>query len=378
VALGEKHRKRGLHGGAEGEIGVGDDFEPIERGTNQCVGAGDREPGDFHLGEGRDFRKAAESEGERFGVGGESFAGRGVEGEVEEHFVDDEREIVFLAERVEAGDLFGLHVGTRGIVGMNEQDGTCARGDGAFERLKINEPAVGVGKRVGNQANILEIGEKFEERVAGLGEKELVTGIAEKAEDVGIGFAGAGGKKKRFGIDGGLMVVEVVASDFAAGGEGTFGLRVIGESGRILKGGKDSVRIVMKAAFCGVGSGEVEDGNASGAEFVDGESESIGGERPVGAGGEHGESLVVSFWRLVRIARPGPTADSVQRRGRIGNFAGVKRVRYIGRRERGCRISAVVAFGILQACLPVFRITSIQEDPRFFTMGWVLHIIRTH
>ena len=325
-----------------------------------------------------DFGEAAEGEGERQGVCSEGLALPGVESEVEEDFVGDEGEMVFQTESVEAVQFFGLDVGASGIVRMNEEDRTCARGDGAFEGLKINEPAVSVGKRVGNQANILEIGKKFEERVAGLGEKELVTGIAEKAEDVGIGFAGAGGKKKRFGIDGGLMVIEVVASDFAAGGEGTFGLRVIGESGRILKGGKDSVRIVMKAAFCGVGSGEVEDGNASGAEFVDGESESIGGERPVGAGGEHGESLVVSFWRLVRIARPGPTADSVQRRGRIGNFAGVKRVRYIGRRERGCRISAVVAFGILQACLPVFRITSIQEDPRFFTMGWVLHIIRTH
>jgi len=37
-----------------------------------------------------------------------------------------------------------------------------------------------------------------------------------------------GGEEEGFGIDGGLVVVEIIAGDFAASGEGAFGLRVVG------------------------------------------------------------------------------------------------------------------------------------------------------
>jgi len=100
VALGEESGECGLGGGAEGEIGVGDDFEALEGGADLGVGAGYRKPGDFHLGESGDFGEPAQGEGEDFGVCGEGFARRGVEGEIEEDFVDDEREIVFFAESV--------------------------------------------------------------------------------------------------------------------------------------------------------------------------------------------------------------------------------------------------------------------------------------
>ena len=89
MALGEEHRESGLGGGAEGEEGVGGDFEAIEGGADLRRGTGDGEPGDFHLGESGNFGKAAEGEGEDFGVGGEGSARSGIEGEVEEDFVDD-------------------------------------------------------------------------------------------------------------------------------------------------------------------------------------------------------------------------------------------------------------------------------------------------
>jgi len=89
VALSEEGGEGGLGGGAEREIGVGDDFEAVEGGADLGGRSGDGEPGDFHLGESGNFREAAEGESEDFGVGSEGFSGRGVKGEIEEDFVDD-------------------------------------------------------------------------------------------------------------------------------------------------------------------------------------------------------------------------------------------------------------------------------------------------
>ena len=41
VALGEKRGEGSLGGGAQGEIGVGDDFEAIEGGADLGIGASD-------------------------------------------------------------------------------------------------------------------------------------------------------------------------------------------------------------------------------------------------------------------------------------------------------------------------------------------------
>jgi hypothetical protein len=203
---------------------------------------------------------------------------------------------VFFAESVEASEFFGLDVGAGGIVGVDEKHGAGARGDGFFERLEIDEPAVGVGERVGEEADVLQAGQEFEEGIAGLGEKEFVAGVAKEPESVGVGFAGAGGEDEGFGIDRGLVVVKIVAGDFLAGGEGAFGLRVVGERGGILEGGEDGSGIVVEAALGGIGGGEIEEWDVGGAKFVQGKSERIASEEPVGAGGEHGRKWsVISF-----------------------------------------------------------------------------------
>ena len=288
MALGEEGRESGLRRGTEGEIRVGDDFEAFEGGTDKSRGTGDGEPGDFHLRKRGDFGEAAEGEGERQGVGGEGFARLSAEREVEEDFVDDEGQMVFQAEGVQTVERFGLDVGTGGIVGMNEKNGAGTWGDGAFEGMEVDEPAVSVFEGVRDELDVLKAGEKFEERIAGLGEEEFVTGIAKQTEDVRVGFAGAGGEEEGFGINGGLMVVEVVAGDFTAGGEGAFGLRVVLQGVGIVEGGEDGIGVVLEAALGGIGNGEVEDGNAGGAKLVEGDGEGVAGERPVGAGGEHG------------------------------------------------------------------------------------------
>jgi len=75
-------------------------------------------------------------------IGGKGFAGLGIEGKIEEDFVDDQGKIVFFAESVEACEFFGLNVGASGVVGMDEDNGSGARGNGAFEGLEIDEPTV--------------------------------------------------------------------------------------------------------------------------------------------------------------------------------------------------------------------------------------------
>ena len=198
---------------------------------------------------------------------------------------------------------------------MDEKDRACAWRDGVFEGLEIDEPAVGVGEGVWDEVDVLQAGEKFEEGIAGFGEKEFVAGIAEEAEGVGIGFAGAGGEEEGFRIDGGLVVVEIIAGDFLAGGEGAFGLWVVGERGGILEGGEDSGGIVVEAALGGIGGGEIEERYTGSAEFVEGDGEAIAGERPVGAVGEHREwLLVVSFWFEADSLQP--AANSLQARSR--------------------------------------------------------------
>ena len=197
--------------------------------------------------------------------------------------------MVFQAQGIEVVEFFGLDVGAGGIVGMNEKDGTGTRGDGAFEGLEIDEPAVGVFEPVGDELNVLKAGEKLEEGIAGFGEKEFIAGIREQAEDVGVSFAGAGGEEERFGIDRCLVIVEIVTRDFVASGESAFGLRVVLQGSGVVEGGEDGFGIVVEAALRGIGSGEVEKRDAGGAELVEGKGEAIGGERPVGPDREHRE-----------------------------------------------------------------------------------------
>ena len=112
--------------------------------------------------EGGNFRKPAEGKGEGRTVGDKGFGRRSLEREVEEDFINDKGEVVVEAEFVESAEFLALNVGTRGIVGMDEEDRAGARGDGMLQVVKIDEPPMGVFERVGDQLDVLEVGEKFE------------------------------------------------------------------------------------------------------------------------------------------------------------------------------------------------------------------------
>lgn len=192
--------------------------------------------------------------------------------------------MVASAEGVERGAVFGTGVVAGGIVGMDEQDGARARGDGGFERGDMDGPAVVVVERVGAEAHVFERGEEVEEWIAGLGGEELVAGIAEEAEEEAVGLAGAGGEQYVAVVHGGT-VRSVVAGDGGAGrGQAARVGRVtegVGMGERSENGG-----IVSEAALCGVGLGQVEERARGGTGSSDGLSVGVGGVLPAGAVGE--------------------------------------------------------------------------------------------
>ena len=53
-----------------------------------------------------------------------------------------------------------------------------------------------VNERVADEANVVNVGEKIEQRITRRRDQNFVAGIAEKAEEIGIGFAGAGGEEE--------------------------------------------------------------------------------------------------------------------------------------------------------------------------------------
>ena len=63
-----------------------------------------------------------------------------------------------------------------GLLGVDDDEGAGAGGDGAFELGEVDGPAVVEEERVGAEAHVVEVGEEVEERVAGLGDEDLVAG----------------------------------------------------------------------------------------------------------------------------------------------------------------------------------------------------------
>src|ERR1039458_102434 len=84
---------------------------------------------------------------------------------------------------------------------MDEDYRARSRRGRFVKRVEVDLPAVIVNQWVRDEFDIGEIGEKFEQRIARLRHENLVVRIAEQTEDVGIGFAGAGGQNESFGIE---------------------------------------------------------------------------------------------------------------------------------------------------------------------------------
>src|SRR5438045_2058190 len=119
---------------------------------------------------------------------------------VEKNFVRDERNFARGTELIQPGGFFSFYIGAGGIVGMDDQDGPRRWMDFFLQCFEINVPPMVVKKRVVHQANIVEVGQKLEQRIAGRRNQNFVIRIAEQAEEKRISLAGAGGEKDFLGI----------------------------------------------------------------------------------------------------------------------------------------------------------------------------------
>ncbi len=287
LARGEKRGQSVLDWRVYGEIGVGDDFEAARGDLLEFGWAGESNPGAFHLRKAAEFGDAAEGKGERSVLCSERGRWSGLQGEVEKDFVGDEGEIVFCAEARELGLFVGFGVVAGGIVGMNDDGGASARGDGAFEGSEVELPAVVIDEGIADEFDVVEIGEEVKERVAGTGNEDFVAGIAEETEEIRVGFAGAGGDEE-IGWQDICAKGLVVGGDGFAGGSEALRRGFVEKTGGRLKRRKDGGCVVGEATVGGIGNGEVEERAGGAAMFSQRLSEAIFGEVPAGAGSEHG------------------------------------------------------------------------------------------
>ena len=82
----------------------------------------------------------------------------------------------------------------RGIIGIDDNESTSARGDRLLQSVEINLPSVVVQQWIADELYVVNIRQKTKERITGLGYQKLVTRIAKKAKRKRVGFAGAGGE----------------------------------------------------------------------------------------------------------------------------------------------------------------------------------------
>src|SRR5271156_2854951 len=116
-------------------------------------------------------------------------------------------------------------------------------------------PAVIVEKLIGNKVDVVELGQKIEQRVTWLPNQNLVAGIAKKPEEKAVGFAGAGGKEDLLRIDRGAMVTIVAAYGPASGAQALW-IRIIKQRRGVSEWREDR-RVVGKAAAGGVRGGQI-------------------------------------------------------------------------------------------------------------------------
>ena len=201
VASGKQPGQSMLDGSVDREERVGDDFEAAGGFGEEGIRAEGGDPCGFHLGQAGDLAQSAEDIGEDGMLAGGK-AGRarcrgvgGVEGIIQEDFIDDEGEVVLLTDAFERQP-FGAGSEMAGrVVGMDNDYGAGARGKASGEGGEIEMPAVIVEQGIGDEAHIVEVSKKLKQGIAGLGDEDLRAGIAMEAEEVAVGFAGAGGEK---------------------------------------------------------------------------------------------------------------------------------------------------------------------------------------
>ena len=124
----------------------------------------------------------------------------GGEAVVVEDFVGDEREFAFGAQADERVELGALHVRSGGIIGMDDDDSPRAIRDGSGDAFEVDGPRPVIGERILTDFDRIHGGKIIEQRVGRARHEHVVAGIGEQLEQVGVGFAGAGGEQDARGI----------------------------------------------------------------------------------------------------------------------------------------------------------------------------------
>src|SRR5262249_32680615 len=99
-------------------------------------------------------------------------------------------------------------------------------------RSEVDLPAVMVDEGITDEADVVEVSKKIEERVAGGGNQYFVAGIAQQAKKIGVAFAGAGGEKEIVRRNPCVFFC-VIADNRLTGGDETLRRRFVAKRRRI-------------------------------------------------------------------------------------------------------------------------------------------------
>src|ERR1700694_4809236 len=124
---------------------------------------------------------------------------------------------------------------------MDENHGSRSAGGCSVERIEIDLPTVIIELWIRNEFNIGEIGQKLEQRIARLGEKNFVTGIAEQTENVRVGLAGAGSQNQALGLEIDFVRFTIVATHGLARSEQSPRLGIVMHCFRVRQRGENDV-----------------------------------------------------------------------------------------------------------------------------------------
>ena len=180
---------------ADREIGVGNEFQPLESLRLQSLGAAGDHPPEFHLRKSDYLGQSAEREGQNIRIGGGEGHTRRIRREriIRKNFIGNDREVVTTARlcsispnscrfRNDPVGLFGLTTTMARVRGVMR----------AWKRSRIEMPAMIVEQRVLDCSHRFQLREILEQRIGGTRYKYLVAGVGEQFEEIRVGFAGAG------------------------------------------------------------------------------------------------------------------------------------------------------------------------------------------
>lgn len=252
--------------------------------------AGSHDPCHLHLWQAGDLGQAAEGEGQDCMVRREALDRSAVMRVIEKNFVGDDGERTRSADPVQLLAFLRRHQRSGRIVGMHHHHGARPGRDGAIQRVHVDQPAVVVDERIGHQTDILQARQELKQRIAGRGHQDFVAGVAQQAEQVGVGLAGARGQQHARRRDHDAEFGVIAAHRFTRGQQPER-LRSVFERLGIHQRAEDSGRIVGHAGSRRIRLGQVEHFPAVPPALGDRLRQPVDRQVPVGATREHTSAL---------------------------------------------------------------------------------------